>query len=189
MKYLHKGKWCTVKVLTKDNLPLLMNVAEDVFDHPIDKAFADEFLNDPRHHVVVAAAKDKIIGFVSAVHYIHPDKPPELWINEIAVAPPYQGHGLGTAILNEMLQLGKGIGCKNAWVWGAAAGFSFRSRRNRLRSAATSTSSPSPRVSITSSTLVLISSSVRGRDSLTISPSRCPFLSGMDITWGRTVDI
>lgn len=107
---------CTVKVLTKDDLPLLMNVAEDVFDNPIDEAFADEFLNDPRHHVVVATAKDKIVGFVSAVHYIHPDKPPELWINEIAVAPPYQRHGLGTAILKEMLQLGKGIGCKNAWV-------------------------------------------------------------------------
>jgi len=116
MKYLHKGKLCTVKVLTKDDLPLLMNVAEDVFDNPIDEAFADEFLNDPRHHVVVATAKDKIVGFVSAVHYIHPDKPPELWINEIAVAPPYQRHGLGTAILKEMLQLGKGIGCKNAWV-------------------------------------------------------------------------
>ncbi len=93
-----------------------MNVAEDVFDNPIDEAFAHEFLNDPRHHVVVATAKDKIVGFVSAVHYIHPDKPPELWINEMAVAPPYQRHGLGTAILKEMLQLGKGIGCKNAWV-------------------------------------------------------------------------
>jgi aminoglycoside 6'-N-acetyltransferase I len=93
-----------------------MHVAEDVFDNSIDESFAREFLSDLRHHIVVAIADDVIVGFASAVHYIHPDKPPELWINEVGVAPSHQGQGIGKAIMQEILKLGRGLGCKNAWV-------------------------------------------------------------------------
>lgn len=106
----------TIKTLTKDDLGLLMNVADDVFDNPVDENFAREFLEDPRHHIVVAISEGVIVGFASAVHYIHPDKPPELWINEVGVASPHQGRGIGKAIMKEMLQLGSELGCKNAWV-------------------------------------------------------------------------
>ena len=106
----------TIKTLTKDDLGLLMNVADDVFDNRVDEIFAREFLNDPRHHIVVAISEGVIIGFASAVHYIHPDKPPELWINEVGVASLYHKQGIGTAIMKEMLQLGRELGCKNAWV-------------------------------------------------------------------------
>lgn len=48
--------------------------------------------------------------------HIHPNKPPELWINEVGVAESHQGRGIGKAIMNEMLNLGKALGCVNAWV-------------------------------------------------------------------------
>lgn len=107
---------CTVKVLSASDMLLLKNVADGVFDDPIDEAFASEFLNDPRHHIVVAIVEDVIIGFASAVHYIHPDKPPELWINEVAVSPSQQRQGIAKAILKGLLQLGHQLGCNNAWV-------------------------------------------------------------------------
>ena len=106
----------TIKILSQDDITLLMNVAEGVFDNPIDETFAREFLNDPRHHIVVAISEDMVAGFASAVHYIHPDKPPELWINEVGVAPSHQRQGIAKAILKELLQLGRKLGCKNAWV-------------------------------------------------------------------------
>ena len=106
----------TLKVLAGLDNSLLKNVAEDVFDNSIDESFAREFLSDPRHHIVVAIADGVVVGFASAVHYIHPDKPPELWINEVGVAPSHQGQGIGKAIMKEMLQLGRRLGCKNAWV-------------------------------------------------------------------------
>lgn len=106
----------TVKVLTSSDLPLLLNVADDVFDNPVDESYAREFLADPRHHVVVALSEGVVIGFASAVHYIHPDKPTELWINEVGVAEAHQNKGVGKAIMNEMLRLGKQLGCVNAWV-------------------------------------------------------------------------
>jgi aminoglycoside 6'-N-acetyltransferase I len=106
----------TIKILSKNDLPLLMNVAEDVFDNPIDATFAQEFLDDPRHHIVTAISDGVVVGFASAIHYVHPDKPPELWINEVGVASSHQRQGIGKAILKELLQLGRGLGCKNAWV-------------------------------------------------------------------------
>ena len=106
----------TLKVLSKSDLPLLLNAADEVFDNPVDKNLAAEFLADPRHHIVAAIDDSVIIGFASAVHYIHPDKPPELWINEVGVAPSHQNQGIGKAIMKEMLRLGRKLGCKNAWV-------------------------------------------------------------------------
>jgi len=106
----------TIKTLKRDDLHLLDNVANDVFDHPINKSLARDFLEDPRHHIVAAIADGLIVGFASAVHYIHPDKPPELWINEAGVSPLYQKQGIAKAILKELLQLGRELGCRNAWV-------------------------------------------------------------------------
>jgi ribosomal protein S18 acetylase RimI-like enzyme len=106
----------TISSLSSKDYPLLLNVAEGVFDNPVNESFGREFLGDPRHHVVVAIADDTIVGFASAVHYIHLDKPPELWINEVGVASTHQGQGIGKAIMKEILSLGRKLGCKNAWV-------------------------------------------------------------------------
>ena len=106
----------TIKALSTSDLATLLNVADDVFDNPVEEKYAAEFLNDPRHHIVAAIDDGVIIGFASAVHYIHPDKPPELWINEVGVAPSHQGKGVGKAIMKEMLRLGNELGCKTAWV-------------------------------------------------------------------------
>ena len=106
----------TIKILTSSGLHLLLNSADDVFDNPVDESFAREFLADPRHHIVVALVDSVVVGFVSAIHYVHPDKPPELWINEVGVTESHQGKGIGKAIMNEMLKLGKRFNCVNAWV-------------------------------------------------------------------------
>ena len=106
----------TIQTLSLPDLPLLLHPADDVFDNPVDESFAREFLADPRHHIVVAVSEGIVIGFASAVQYIHPDKPPELWINEVGVADAHQGKGVGKAIMNELLRLGEQLGCVNAWV-------------------------------------------------------------------------
>ena len=35
----------------------------------------------------------------AAVHYVHPDKGPDLWINEVGVAPSDQGRGIGRQVM------------------------------------------------------------------------------------------
>ena len=106
-----------VKRLGPNDASVLSNVAEDVFDDAIVESSARAFLADPRHRLVVALDKDLVVGFVSAVIYVHPDKPaPELWINEIGVAPTHHRQGVGKALMHAILQEAKQSGCSEAWV-------------------------------------------------------------------------
>ena len=106
-----------VRMLGAKDEGVLNNVAEDVFDDAIVASSARAFLADPRHRLVVAMEKELVVGFVSAVIYVHPDKPaPELWINEIGVAPTHHRQGIGKALMQAILQEAKQSGCSEAWV-------------------------------------------------------------------------
>ena len=106
-----------IKLLTSADSHYLNNVAEDVFDDPVVEVSAQEFLNDPRHRLVIALDGHLVVGFVSAVIYLHPDKPaPELWINEVGVAPTHQRQGIGKRLLQAALENAKQAGCTEAWV-------------------------------------------------------------------------
>jgi GNAT superfamily N-acetyltransferase len=106
-----------IKLLYAGDEAVLRAVAPDVFDDPLDAAALLEFLADPRHHLAVAIADGVVVGFVSAVHYVHPDKPaPELWINEVGVAPSHQGQGLARRLLETVLNEAQRLGCSQAWV-------------------------------------------------------------------------
>ena len=75
-----------------------------------------EFLRDPRHHLSVGIEDGVVVGFASAVHYVHPDKPPQLWINEVAVAPSHQRKGIAKAVSSALMAVGRALGCTEAWV-------------------------------------------------------------------------
>jgi ribosomal protein S18 acetylase RimI-like enzyme len=104
------------RILLSGDAPVLMNVAAEVFDNPIDPDLTKEFLADPRHHLAVAIDNGLVVAFASAVHYIHPDKPPQLWINEVAVAPTHRRRGLGKSVLQALFEVGRAHRCTEAWV-------------------------------------------------------------------------
>jgi ribosomal protein S18 acetylase RimI-like enzyme len=106
-----------IKRLSLDDADALTHIAPGVFDDPIAWERTREFLADPRHHLIVAIHDGVIVGFVSALHYVHPDKPqPELWINEVGVADGYRKQGIGGALMRETLDVGRSLGCAEAWV-------------------------------------------------------------------------
>jgi ribosomal protein S18 acetylase RimI-like enzyme len=105
-----------IRVLRPGDDAVLMNVAPEVFDNPVDPDLAHEFLADPRHHIAVALDDRRVVGFASGVDYIHPDKPAELFVNEVGVAATHQRRGLGKAVLRALLEVGRSRGCRTAWV-------------------------------------------------------------------------
>ena len=104
------------RILDSSNQALLANVAPGVFDNPLDPGLVTEFLSDHRHHLAVAIDGSQVIGFASGVHYVHPDKPSELWINEVGVASDHQGRGVGKAVVRALLEHARSLGCEEAWV-------------------------------------------------------------------------
>jgi len=106
-----------VRILRSGDESILERVAPDVFDHAIDPKACAAFLNEPRFHLAVAIDVDVVVGFASGMHYHHPDKPiPELWIDEVAVAPTHRGRGVGMAVMRALLDAGRAVGCGEAWV-------------------------------------------------------------------------
>lgn len=105
-----------IRVLGPDDTAVLEQVAVDVFDNEVDPRWSAEFLADPRHHLAVALDDGQVVGMASAVHYVHPDKPPELWINEVAVAPSHHHRGIGRQLLDALFARGRTLGCQEAWV-------------------------------------------------------------------------
>lgn len=105
-----------VRMLGPDDAAVLDGVAPDVFDRPIDPRRAAEFLADPRHHLAVAVADGQVVGMASGVHYVHPDKPPEMWVNEVGVAHTHQNRGVGRRLLAALFERGREVGCAQAWV-------------------------------------------------------------------------
>lgn len=105
-----------VRILTRAEASVLHRVAEDVFDGPVVPALAAEFLADPRHYICVAIDDGLVVGFASAVRYVHPDKPSELWVNEVGVSPRHQRRGVGKAVMSRLLSHARAEGCREAWV-------------------------------------------------------------------------
>jgi GNAT superfamily N-acetyltransferase len=94
----------------------LRNLAPGVFDGHINPSIAEEFLRDRHHHLAVAIDEGRIVGFASGVHYVHPDKPPQMFINEVGVAPTCQSRGIGRAVLLALIDRARELNCSEAWV-------------------------------------------------------------------------
>jgi 2-phosphosulfolactate phosphatase len=105
-----------IRLLQQGDEAVLTAVTAGVFDNDVDERFVAQFLSDARHHIAVAIEDGLVVGFASAVHYIHPDKQPELWINEVAVSPKHRGRGLGKGLLSALFKAGQQYECAEAWV-------------------------------------------------------------------------
>jgi ribosomal protein S18 acetylase RimI-like enzyme len=105
-----------IRLLQPHEGAVLDRVAPGVFDGPVVPRWRDAFFADARHHLVVALEGAVVVGMISAVHYVHPDKPAELWIDEVGVAPSHHRRGVGRRMLQRMLAHGADLGCVQAWV-------------------------------------------------------------------------
>ena len=105
-----------VRILGAAEKAVLDQVAGGVFDGPVDARWATLFLESPNHHLAVAIAEETVVGMASAVHYVHPDKAPELWVNEVGVSDLYRGRGIGKKLMAALFAHGVQLGCREAWV-------------------------------------------------------------------------
>lgn len=102
--------------LCRDNADLLTNVAADVFDHEIDPEYLSAFVDDPRHVMFLAVDDATVVGMASGVEYFHPDKPVQLWINEVGVAPSHRNQGIGRGLVAALVTFAEERGCASAWL-------------------------------------------------------------------------
>lgn len=105
-----------VKLVTAADAALLERAADEVFDEPVHPGRLAAYLAEPGHLMVAALAESEMIGQVAAVIHRHPDKPTELYIDEVGVTPAWQRRGVARLMLEAMFAQGKALGCEEAWV-------------------------------------------------------------------------
>ncbi len=86
------------------------------FDETVDPHLVARYLADERHHLVAAYADGEPAGIATATEILRPDKPPELFLNELVVIPAFRRRGVAGSLLAELKRLAAERGCIAIWV-------------------------------------------------------------------------
>lgn len=102
--------------LTAANAHLMDNVAEDVFDTVVVPARLRAYLAEPVNLMIVAVDGDLVVGQAAAVIHKHPDKPDELFIDEVGVSPDWRRQGIAQRMMQALFAHGRSLGCQASWL-------------------------------------------------------------------------
>ena len=105
-----------IQRLSAANSDLLDSIGTDVFDNPIDPVQLRSFLDDERHVMYLAVDAGSVVGMASAFEYFHPDKKPQLFINEVGVAATHRREGIGRSLVEALLGFARERKCVFAWL-------------------------------------------------------------------------
>jgi len=92
------------------------SIAPDVFDEPIDAESLDAYLREPGHIMVLAFEGDLVVGQCAGVIHRHPDKPTELYVDEVGTASTHLRRGIARMMMDELFAWGRELGCTEAWL-------------------------------------------------------------------------
>ena len=88
-----------IRQVKPGDVALFDRVADAVFDERVDPGRLAAYLAEPGHHMLVALRAGEVVAQVAAVIHRHPDKPTELYIDEVGVTPALQRQGIARALM------------------------------------------------------------------------------------------
>jgi ribosomal protein S18 acetylase RimI-like enzyme len=106
----------SVKRMAPGDEAVFDRIAPDVFDEPIDPVRLHTYLRTSGHLMVLALEDGVVVGQCAAVLHKHPDKPDELYIDEVGTASTHLRRGIASAMMEEMFAWGRELGCEDAWL-------------------------------------------------------------------------
>ncbi len=100
---------------------LFRHVAPEVFDEPVQADRLRAYLAQPTNLLLLAIeqlpdGRKLVVGQCAAVLHQHPDKPTELYIDELGTAATHRRRGIGRLLSREMLAWGREHGCQSGWL-------------------------------------------------------------------------
>lgn len=105
-----------VRRMSAGDETLFQSVAPGVFDEPIHPGRLNDYLRQPGHMMVLAFDGDLVVGQCAGVLHLHPDKPTELYVDEVGTADAYRRQGIARQMMDELFAWGRELGCEEAWL-------------------------------------------------------------------------
>jgi ribosomal protein S18 acetylase RimI-like enzyme len=106
----------TTSRITQENISLLDNLAEDVFDLTLDPRRLATYLGSDGHLLIVARSGEQVVGQLAAYVHHHVDQASDLYIDNIGVCPEFQRQGIARRLVDDIMAWGKELGCEQAWI-------------------------------------------------------------------------
>jgi ribosomal protein S18 acetylase RimI-like enzyme len=95
---------------------VLARLAPEVLDASVDPDWLAGFLADPGHIMIVARVDELVVAQLAAIIHHHPDRPPDLYIDDLAVTPALRRQGIAQRLLEDAMVLGAQRGCAQVWI-------------------------------------------------------------------------
>ena len=102
--------------ITPENSSLLSKVAEGVFDEAVDPERLKRYLGNNLNWMVVAMSDDLVIGQCMSVIHYHPDKPTELYLDEIGTGDAWRRKGVAQALMDATCARADEAGIDEIWL-------------------------------------------------------------------------
>ena len=106
----------SLKRMQAGDEPAFEWLAPDVFDDAIDPARLVAYLKTPGHLMILAFEGDLVVGQCAGVIHHHPDKPTELYVDEVGTASTHLRQGIARLMMDELFSWGRELGCTEAWL-------------------------------------------------------------------------
>ena len=106
----------TLRRMQPGNEAMFQSIAPEVFDEPIDAGRLHDYLRAPGHLMVLAFEGELVVGQCAGVLHRHPDKPTELYIDEVGTASTHRRMGIARLMMDELFAWGRELGCEEAWL-------------------------------------------------------------------------
>lgn len=101
--------------ISPTNVGLLDHCA-DVFDEDVVPERLRACAADDTQFLIVAVEDEQVIGQCLGHVHRHPDKPTELYIDDLAVDEAFRRRGIAQAMVLRLVGLGREAGCEEIWV-------------------------------------------------------------------------
>jgi ribosomal protein S18 acetylase RimI-like enzyme len=102
--------------ITAENQSLMNNIADDLFDKPVQSRLLKSFLAEKTHWLVAAVLDGLVVGKTTAMVHRRPDKEDELYLDEIDVIPDLRRKGIAKMMLRKILEMADARGCEECWL-------------------------------------------------------------------------
>ena len=102
--------------ITSANADTLDRVASGTFDHTIDPERLAKYLSSPGNWMCVAHKDGLVVGMLMAVIHDHPDKPTELFLDEIGTGDDWRRQGIARALIRELFKRADAEEIEEIWL-------------------------------------------------------------------------
>lgn len=102
--------------INASNADCLDNVAPGVFDHAIDPQRLAKYLSSAGNSMIVALHEAQVVGMCMAVVHDHPDKPAELFLDEIGTGDEWRRKGIARSLIEALCKRADDEGIEEIWL-------------------------------------------------------------------------